>query len=450
MKYLSKEISLKMLRLALPVMLTQAGQVSVQLVDNILVGRLIGDTALASMSLANGILYSIYVIGLGFSLAMPPLISEADTQRDGGRIQRILRTGFWINLFWGIALMCLTFLCIPLLPYLGQPADVVPNTGRVLVVLGISLIPTMLFQTLREFSEGLGNTLSVTQVTIAGNIINIVLNYILIQGLYGFPALGIMGSAWATLIARTLILFIMLPLLFYHKKVGRYIRDFSLSFKNLGRDLFIKMLRLGYPTSLQLFFEVTAFAGAAFICGLVSAEDIAAHQIALSIASITFNFCIGLGVASTIMIGNKLGEKDFVGLRQTGINNLMMVFIFMSICGLFFILFREDLPIFFSKENNPAVIEVASALLITGALFQLSDGIQVMCIASLRGMQDVKIPSIITFVAYWMVSIPLGYFLTVTMGLGAAGMWYALGIGLTISAVLLVFRFHYKSLRFLK
>lgn len=223
--------------------------------------------------------------------------------------------------------------------------------------------------------------------------------------------------------------------------------DFSLKTKLFQKKMFEKLIKLGLPTALQMFFEVTAFAGAAFICGLISANDIASHQIALSMASFTFNLSIGFSVASTIMIGRRQGERDFIGLKQVGINNLKIVFIFMAFCGLFFILGRNILPTFFTQKEDVAVILLASKLLIIAALFQLSDGVQVVALGVLRGIQDVKIPSLITFVAYWIITIPLGYYLCVTLEMGAWGMWIALGLGLTISAVLLVIRFFKLSQR---
>ena len=218
----------------------------------------------------------------------------------------------------------------------------------------------------------------------------------------------------------------------------------------MSSALFRKMLQLGVPTALQMFFEVTAFAAAAFICGLVSAEDVAAHQIALSMASFTFNLCIGFSVASTVLVGRHFGARDFRKLRQVGVTNLKMVFIYMFLCGLLFVIFRHVLPTYFTRAEDVAVIHLASKLLIIAALFQLSDGIQVCSLGILRGMQDVKIPGIITFIAYWIITIPLGYVLCVVYGMGAFGMWIALGIGLSISAVLLIYRFHRLSARFIK
>ena len=209
--------------------------------------------------------------------------------------------------------------------------------------------------------------------------------------------------------------------------------------------MFNRMLKLGFPTAMQMLFEVTAFAAAAFICGLISATDIAAHQIALSMASFTFNLCIGFSVASTVMIGGKLGEKKFLEIKEIGINNLKLSFLFMLCSGVFFIIARDVLPTFFTKKEDVEVIALASKLLIIAALFQLSDGVQVTALGTMRGLQDVKIPSIITFVAYWVITIPLGYYLCVQREMGAWGMWIALGIGLTISAVLLVRRFLNKK-----
>jgi MATE family multidrug resistance protein len=209
-------------------------------------------------------------------------------------------------------------------------------------------------------------------------------------------------------------------------KTRRYIKEFSLKISLFTKEMFNKMFKLGLPTALQMFFEVTAFAAAAFICGLISSTDIASHQIALSMASFTFNLCIGFSVASTVMIGNKMGVKDFEGLRKIGINNFKLTLIYMGFCGLMFILFRNVLPHFFTKESDVLVINLASKLMIIAALFQLSDGIQVTALGCLRGIQDVKIPSVITFLAYWVFTIPVGYFLCVTLKMGAFGMWIAL------------------------
>lgn len=441
MAFLNKNYTQESLKLAVPVMLTQLGQVSVHLFDNIIVGNLLGANALAAVSLGNAIFFSLFVFGLGVSFAIPPLVSEAHSQKNHEQINAVFRHGFVLNMLVGIILMLLLFAFIPLLYHLHQPKEIIPDTQNFLFIMGFSILPFMGFQTLREVSEGLGYTIGVTVATIIANIINVILNYIFIKGMFGIPPMGVKGSALATLIARFSMMILLFLVMYNHATTKRYLQDFKLKIEFLKKTMFNKMLKLGLPTALQMFFEVTAFAAAAFICGLVSARDIASHQIALSMASFTFNLCIGFSVASTVMVGRKFGEKNFLELRKIGINNIKIVFLMMFACGVIFVLGRHILPTFFTKKEDIEVIGLASKLLIIAALFQLSDGIQVTSLGILRGLQDVKIPSYITFIAYWVITIPLGYFLTVNRNMGAFGMWIALGLGLTVSAVLLVYRF---------
>ncbi len=441
MAFLNSKYTKASLKLALPVMLTQVGQVSVNLFDNIIVGKLLGAQALASVSLGNAVFFSIFVFALGFSFAIPPLVSEAHSQQKHSVINSVFRHGFVINLGIGLILMILLLSALPLLYHMDQPKEIIPDTIGFLGIMTLSILPFMVFQTLREVSEGLSFTIGVTKATIFANVINVVLNYVFIKGLFGFPEMGVEGSALASLIARIFMMVFLYYVLLKEPKTRRYIKDFSLKITEFSKSMFRKMLKLGFPTALQMFFEITAFAAAAFICGLVSSKDIASHQIALSMASFTFNLCIGFSVASTVMIGRRLGEQKYTELKEVGINNMKIVFIFMAFCGMVFILGRNILPTFFTQAEDVAVIELASQLMIIAALFQLSDGVQVAALGALRGIQDVKIPSIITFIAYWLITIPLGYVLCVPLKMGAFGMWIALGLGLTISAVLLVVRF---------
>ncbi|HBR12855.1 MAG TPA: MATE family efflux transporter [Chryseobacterium sp.] len=441
MKFLDKTYTQQTLKLALPVMLTQVGQVSVNLFDNIIVGKLLGAQALASVSLGNALFFSIFVLALGFSFAIPPLVSEANSQQKHDIINSVFRHGFIINLGIGTLLMVILLCALPLIYHMDQPKEIIPNTISFLSIMAFTMIPFMIFQTMREVSEGLSFTIGVTKATIIANVINIILNYVFIKGLFGLPAMGVQGSALATLLARIFMVVFLYYVLVKEPKTRQYVKAFSLKIASFSREMFKKMIKLGLPTALQMFFEVTAFAAAAFICGLISSTDIASHQIALSMASFTFNLCIGFSVASTVMIGNRMGVGDYKGLRKIGINNFKLTLIYMGFCGLMFILFRNILPHFFTKESDVLVINLASKLMIVAAFFQLSDGIQVTALGCLRGIQDVKIPSIITFVAYWVFTIPVGFFLCVTLKMGAFGMWIALGIGLTISAIFLVIRF---------
>lgn len=428
-------------KLALPVMLTQLGQVSVNLFDNMMVGKILGADTLASTALANAVFFSLYIFAVGFSFAIPPLVSEAQAQNNHSRINSVFRHGFVVNITLGIILTLILFAIAPLLYYAQQPIHIIPNAILYLNIITLSVIPVMAFQTLREVSEGLSYTIGVTIATILANLMNIVLNYIFMKGLFGIEPMGVAGAAYATLISRVFSVIFLYLVMINHQTTQRYIKEFSLKFSLFKEEMFRTLVKLGFPTALQLFFEVTAFALASFICGLISATDISAHQVTISMASFTFNLCAGFGVASTVMIGKKRGERDFIGARAIGINNLKIAFLFMSLCCLGFTLGKDILPTFFTKDNETEVITLASQLLVVASLFQLSDGLQVVGLGCLRGIQDVKIPSIITFIAYWIVTLPLGYFLCVTLAMGALGMWIAFGVGLTISAILLVIRF---------
>lgn len=441
MKFLNPTYTRETLKLAIPVMITQLGQVSVNIFDNIIVGKLLGADALASVSLGNAVFFSIFILALGMSFAIPPLVSEAHSQKNHSEINKIFSHGFVINILTGVILMIFILLASPLMHYMKQPPQIIPDAISFLNIMAISIIPFVIFQTLREVSEGLSFTIGVTKATIFANIINVALNYVFIKGMFGLPEMGVQGSALATLIARIFMVIFLFFILKKEPKTKQYINEFSLKLEIFSKKMFSKMIKIGIPTALQMFFEVTAFAGAAFICGLISSKDIAAHQVTLSMASFTFNLCVGFSVASTVMIANKLGERNFVELQNVGINNIKMVFLFMLLCGIVFILGRNILPTLFTKQEDVEVVLLASKLLIIAALFQLSDGIQVVVLGCLRGIQDVKIPSIITFIAYWLITIPLGFYLCYTIKMGAFGMWIALGLGLTISSILLVIRY---------
>ena len=428
-------------KLALPVMLTQLGQVSVNLFDNMMVGNMLGANALASTALANSVFISIFIFGVGVSFAIPPLVSEAQAQKDHDRINSVFRHGAVINTLIGTILTFILLAIAPLLHYAKQPEEIIPDAILYLSIISLSVVPIMKFQTLREVSEGLSYTIGVTIATVSANLINVILNYVFMKGLFGLEPMGVAGAAYATLIARIFSVIFLYIVMKRNSITRRYINELSFKVSLFKKEMFQTLLKLGLPTAMQLFFEVTAFALAAFICGMVSTTDIAAHQVTISMASFTFNLCAGFGVASTIMIGKKRGEKDFVAVREIGINNMKIVFLFMLISCLTFTIGKNVLPTFFTKENETAVIALASQLLVLASLFQLSDGLQLVSLACLRGLQDVKIPSVITFIAYWVVTLPLGFFLCITMEMGAYGMWVAFGIGLTISATLLAVRF---------
>jgi multidrug resistance protein, MATE family len=268
-------------------------------------------------------------------------------------------------------------------------------------------------------------------VSIVANLMNIGLNYILIFGKFGFEPMGLLGAGIATLLSRILMPLLMILL------TRKMIAGFQWQFHFAGIK---RMLKIGVPSGMQYVFEVGAFGGAGIMIGWIGAKELAAHNIALNLSAISYMAATGIAAASTIRIGNQLGLKDKQNLRMAGFTNFGLVTVFMAVCASVFIIFRGFFPTLYVDEQP--VIAIASSLLIVGAAFQISDGLQAVGLGVLRGLRDVRIPTIVTFISYWVIALPLGYILAFPMDLGVYGIWIALSVGLTLAAVLNIWRFN--------
>jgi len=418
-------------------MVGQLGQIAVNFIDNVMVGRL-GPTPLASVSLAVSIYISLFVLGMGISFALPPLIAAANGEHAIRKISQFFKHSLIVNIVYAIlSILAIEFIAIPLLPYLGQDPEVVELAKPYLSISAWTMIPLMIFQTLRCYSDGMSETKPAMIAILLGNVLNILLNYMLIFGNWGAPKMGVAGAALGTLIARIFMIVFILILLKRWKDLWLPIRDAR--YLTYNKKKIYDILQLGIPTGLQLFFEVSAFAGAAMIMGTLGAKSQAAHQIAINLASITFLICTGMGMAATIRVGNKLGQNDVEGIRNAGISGIIQIIIFMILGAAFFVIFRNYLPYIYIEDIE--VVNIASTLLIFAALFQVSDGIQVVVSGALRGLQDVMMPFLITFISYWVIGLPISYLSAHYFDIGPAGVWLGLLIGLTISATLLTIRF---------
>jgi MATE family multidrug resistance protein len=428
--------------LAYPVMLSQLGQVMVGVADNVMVGRL-GAIPLAAASLANSIFFLILMFGIGISMAVTPMVAAADGEGKIGKIGRYLSHGFVINGFASLVLFLVILGLSPGLKWLGQPEEVVVLAIPYLLIVTFSLVPFMFFQTYKQFIEGLSQTKQAMYITVLFNLVNVGLNWLLIYGNWGFPELGLNGAGWATLIARILMAF---AIYLYVTRSARYrqiLRNFRL--RNIQLPILKKMLRIGIPTGLQFVFEVGAFSTAAIMMGWIGVNALAAHQIAINLASVSYMMASGLSAAAMVRVGNQLGKNDIAKLRQVGFTIFGMVALFMAVFALFFLLFRNYLPLLYIDERP--VIEMASTLLIIAGFFQLSDGLQVVGLGALRGLSDVRVPTLVTLVAYWVIGLPLGYLLAFYLKWNELGIWIGLLTGLTLTAVMLIYRFHSLSLR---
>lgn len=428
----------KTFSIAYPVMLSQLGHILVGVADSIMVGKL-GAQPLAAVSLANSIFSVVLMFGIGVSIAVTPLVATADGEGNHERSGLIFKHGLLINAILGV-LLCILIIGASFLLYsFGQPPQVVDLTIPYLAIIAASLIPFMLFQSYKQYAEGLSFTRVAMYITVSANLLNIFFNYLLIYGEWGMPALGLNGAGWATLISRVGM---AVAMMIYATNTAWY-KTRKTQIKGFSKSLIQRLLKIGIPTAMQYVFEVGAFSFASIMMGWIGTKALAAHQIAINLAAISYMIATGLAAAATVRVGNQLGKKDMPNMRRAGFTAVMMGWGLMIFSAIVFILFRDDLPMLYIDEAE--VIELAASLLVIAAFFQLSDGSQAVGLGLLRGMADVKIPTVITLFAYWIVALPLGYWLAFGLGWGPQGVWLGLLCGLSISAVLLLFRFNRSS-----
>ena len=421
-------------------MLSHLGQVTVHVADSMMVGR-IGKEPLAGSSFANSIFVIFLVMGIGMSYAITPQTAQADGEKNIPKLTEILKHGILINTLFGVLLAVIILSGKNLLWFFNQPEIVVELALPYLVIITYSLLPFMLYQAFRQFAEGLGFTKQAMYITVAGNILNIILNYILIFGKLGFEPMGLLGAGVATLISRIVMALLMISFVYFNHRFTQYWHAFK--YGNFSWTLIKINLNLGFPMAFQFIFEVSTFSLAAIMIGWMGTTQLAAHQIAINMASISYMISLGIAAAATIRVGNQLGQKDYKTMRNAAMTCFIMAIGFMSFTAIVFILGRYFLPTLYIEDTY--VIHQAAILLIIAGLFQLSDGVQVIALGALRGMSDVKIPTLITLVAYWIIGLPLGYLFGFTLNQGALGVWYGLLAGLTIAAVLLFIRFNNLS-----
>ncbi len=427
-------------QLAIPVMIGHLGHVLVGLADNVMVGRL-GAAPLAAVSLGNSFVFIAFSLGIGFSLAITPLIAEADGEGNTDKGRRIFQHGLILCSIMGLAMFLMLLVAMPIMRYMDQPPEVVELAMPYLGIVALSMIPLMVFQAYKQFTDGMSLTKYGMHATLLANVVNVILNFLLIYGLWIFPRLELVGAAYGTLISRFVMMGFLIWILNSRPRLRPYFN--WIPRKEIQRIQFSKIISLGFPTAMQMLFEVGVFTAAIWLAGTMGTIDQAANQIALNLSSMTFMIAVGLGVAATIRVGNQKGLQKYGELQRISFSIFLQVFIIELFFALGFFLLKDVLPILYI--DNAAVISTAASLLLIAALFQLSDGMQVVVLGALRGMQDVKVPTYITFIAYWVVGFPLCYFLGKTLGMGSQGIWIGLLAGLTTSALLLLARFHHLT-----
>ena len=379
------------------------------------------------------------VFGIGVSYATTPLVTTANQNMDLLKKASLFKNSIFLNVSVSIICFIVLFLSSGLLKYMHQPEDVIKLAVPFFNVLIFSMIPISLFFTCKQYCEGLSNTRMALFISIIGNVINIVLNYLLIYGKFGFPELGYIGSAWASFISRVFMGFSFLYLIF-KSPVTKEISAVYNKVKINKKELF-HLAKIGLNAGLQLTFEVAAFVIAGLMAGTFGKEQIDAHGIALSIAAFTYMFASGISSASSIRVGIYKAQDNWLEIKQAAFSSIKLVMLIMGGFAILFLMINNFLPKVFSSDLQ--IVNLASKLLIIAALFQLFDGIQVTIVGILRGLEDFKIPTLISLVGYWIIALPLAYWLAFILKLETVGVWIGLLVSLIFAAVVLFWRLNY-------
>lgn len=431
------------LNLAYPVVIGQLGQIMVSVADSIMVGKFLGTIPLAAISLAVSVLIIPMVFAIGVAYGLTPLIAGADGEENPAKATKYFKNGLVLNSILGLIIYGLIALFAEGAHLLGQDERVVAQALPYIHVVGFSIVPMMSFFAFKQFAEGLSDTKAAMRVSLAANFLNVLLNYPLITGWGPFPELGLIGAAVSTLITRFLMLGGMALYIRKKEKFALYWsfwRDSEVNWPTIK-----EILDIGVPSGLQYVFEAGAFAMSGVIVGMIGPVQQAAHQIALNIASVSYMMVSGLGAAATIRMGNQLGRKDYPMLRLAGQSLFHLTFFFMLVTMTSLILLRNFLPQFYSSD--PEVLQYTAVLMVAAGIFQMPDGMQATALGALRGIKDVNIPTVVAFVAYWVIAVPLCYFLGVYLEKGPIGVWMGLTVGLVLASIALYWRFRHKTLR---
>jgi MATE family multidrug resistance protein len=430
-----------LLKLGWPLIVAQLAQISLFTTDTIMLGWL-GPKYLAAAALANALFVAIQLFGMGVVGAVTPMVSQALGANDPQSVRRTVRQGVWVALVLGVLLFPVVWNLAPIYHALGEDPELTAM-AEVFVHYAVWLIfPAFLIIVFRSFLSAHGNTRVIFLITVAGVIVNAIADYALIFGNWGFPRLEIAGAG----IATTIVSFVMLAIMVAYTVTHQRFRPYHI-FRNFFRPdwpRFWELLQIGVPIGLMQLAEVLLFTSASLLQGWISQDAVAAHAIALMLASISFMVPLGISQAATVRVGLALGAGNRDGIRKAGWAALILTLAFMTATAILFLLVPHSLVHFFLNPDVPANVAAANlavSYLLVAGFFQLFDGGQVTMGAVLRGMSDTTMPLIIAIVGYWAVGFPIAYVFAFPLGLKGVGIWCGLAAGLAAVAFVLTIRF---------
>lgn len=422
-----------MLGLAGPVVVIQVGMMLMGVVDTIMVGHL-SAVALAAVALGNLYFFGLGVFGMGTLMVLDPVVAQAVGARDHAAVARGVQRGALVALMLGVPATLLLLPAEPFMILARQPADVVPDAAAYAVRLAPGVLPFFLFVVLRQSLQSMHRTAPIMVAIVVANLVNVALNWVLIFGHLGAPALGVIGSAWATTLSRWLLALLVLGLTW--NSLRSYllpIRPEIWQWAPLWR-----MLRLGVPIGCQYTLEFGAFAFVALMMGWLGSRAMAGHQVAINLASLTFMVPLGVADAASILVGHAVGRGDLPGTRGAARAALLCGIGFMSCTAIAFLALPGPLTRLYTTDAS--VIAVAVGLIPLAGVFQVFDGTQVVAGGILRGLGETKVAMLVNLFGYWFFGLPVSYLLGFVLGLGPRGLWYGLVLGLAAVATILLVR----------
>jgi len=418
------------LKLALPLIAGQLSQMLMGVADTVMVGQL-GVVQLGAATFANMLLIVPFVLGIGLLTSISVRVSQASGANRPADAEEALRHGTWLALGFGLLVAALVVLGLPLLGHLGQPPEMVAMAPTYLVTCAISLVPALLSMAWKDHADALNHPWRPFWIMLGGVGLNVLLNWLWIHGHWGFPALGLEGAGYATLVSRIVVAVAMFQWLTRSPLVRRWTPPRWLA--PCRWAAFRSLLAIGFPASLQLLTEVTAFAVAALLIGTLGVVPLAAHQVAITCAGTAFMVPLGVAMAITVRVGEIVGAGERPRLHRVLFGGWLFGIGFMALSTLAFLLFGREIAAQFVSDHG--VVEMAARLLLVAGVFQLFDGLQVVSAHALRGVNDVRVPTWIAFIAYWLVALPAGAALGIWQGHGPIGMWTGLAAGLGVAAL---------------
>lgn len=427
-------------RLASPIVLTQVGIVTLGLVDTIMVGH-VSATALAAVALANLYMFGVSIFGLGVLFALDPIVAQALGANDELAVARGLQRGLLLAVILAVPTSLLLLLVEPVLTLVRQPPEVIPFVTGYVYRIVPATIPFYAFVVLRQTLQAHHRMWPVVITIVVINVLNATLNYAWIFGHFGFPALGVLGSAWATCVSRWLMALLLLAMGWRYLNV--YLR--ALAPRVFRLQAIGRMFKLGAPIGGQMLLEWGAFGLVGLLMGWLGVTQVAAHQVALNLASLTFMVPMGIGSAAAVMVGHAIGREDPDGVRRASVAALIVAASFMSVAALLFIALPAQLAGLYTTSAE--VIALAALLLPIAGLFQVFDGLQVVSMGLLRGLADTRVPMLVSVVGFWLIGMPVSLWLGFARDLGAPGLWWGFVAALGMVAIILLTRLKYLEQR---